>query len=201
MYLKTWLMDLGWKAESTYYEVTMEQYCVVFLYLNKLPIFFIEITTVYLSTCQSGSSFYFNLELHLILLRRSRRRAGSPAPRQLLGNGPSLAPCVTHVFPPDEGRRDLVVEANAHHTHTHSCGARWPDKRAAAPPITGRKWQTHAAKRGQINMRLGSSVAAEHDDHRGATRPRSSECSGSVWHGERYLILVLAVSSDVPSVR
>lgn len=119
-------MALGWKAESTYYEVTMEQYCVVFLYSNKLPIFFIELTTVYLSTCQSGSSFYFNLELHLVLLRRSRRRAGSPAPRQLLGNGPSLAPCVTHVFPPDEGRRDLVVEANGHptHTHTHSRGAR-----------------------------------------------------------------------------
>lgn len=51
-------MDPGWKAESTYSEFTMEQYCVVFLYLNKLPIFFIEITTVYLSTCQSGSSLF-----------------------------------------------------------------------------------------------------------------------------------------------
>lgn len=56
----------------------------------------------------------------MILLRTSRRRAGVSAPRQLLGNGPSLAPCVTHVFPPDERRQGLVVKANAHYTHTHT---------------------------------------------------------------------------------
>lgn len=113
--------------------------------------------------------------------------AGSRAPWQLLGNGPHWAPYMTRISPPDKGRRVLlgcVVKANAHaRTHRYALAAQWPDKHAAARPITRQMWQTCTAERRRINSRLrevATSLPAERSGHHSVTRPQISECAGFV---------------------